>query len=557
MAAFLRAIRPHAREIQEQLLASGQAANFAANTQWAHEPDDGKVKRFRSWLRDKMDSTLAGDRLIEEYISKGYRKGKGRGFDDASAQRKAAGLEGLSRQEYLRQQEFLRPTVQKVKLLAGRAYNDLEGINSRMSTVMGRILADGLMRGRKASQIATDLANELDLTKSRAEGIVHTEIVRAHAEGQLDALEDAGVEQVEASVEWDTADDGKVCPMCKPLEGVVLRVEEARGMLPRHPRCRCAWKPAGAGVRPATARVKSKLVGKSVRAETGERSNKAARKASDWPGADLTGNYLRDKEYMQSLIELDVINASFFAECDRDDLGHCRSDGGGDSGSSSSLARTGAAAAKKKETPPSGGGAAETPKKAGGVKAQAEAIVKGKVKETTERAFTGTPRGTKIGKQLAGAIGELVIIAHLKDLGFHDAKEMNLDRNNFPIDIIQDHETIEVKTGQSSNNPKSQHWRLTIGEPGKEEKEWLKTASPEEKREWNQAKQKAIHDRKMKELKGLEGELGHPIKAATYTVILNHDTKTADIYKFDGWHDSIPWKSEQAKKGYVRSVKYG
>ena len=40
------------------------------------------------------------------------------------------------------------------------------------------------------------------------------------------------------------------------------------------------------------------------------------------------------------------------------------------------------------------------------------------------------------------------------------------------------------------------------------------------------------------------------------TCIINPDTKTADIYKFEGWHDRIGWNSEEAKKAYVGTVKY-
>lgn len=35
--------------------------------------------------------------------------------------------------------------------------------------------------------------------------------------------------------------------MCVPLEGTVLKIDEAQGMLPRHPNCRCAWIPANVG----------------------------------------------------------------------------------------------------------------------------------------------------------------------------------------------------------------------------------------------------------------------------------------------------------------------
>ena len=179
------------------------------------------------------------------------------------------------------------------------------------------------------------------------------------------------------------------------------------------------------------------------------------------------------------------------------------------------------------------------------------------IKPTKDRVFQGKQvNAPKISKQEAGAIGENIVIAHLQSKGMKDARPMNLDRNNFPIDLVQDHEVIEVKTGQVSNGPGAQQWRLTIGEPGKAEKAWLASASAEEKAAWNERKQQMIHERKKKALADLSKKLGKPVKSATMTVILNPETKTADIYRFEGWHDRIGWNSDAAKKGYLGSMSY-
>jgi len=39
-------------------------------------------------------------------------------------------------------------------------------------------------------------------------------------------------------------------------------------------------------------------------------------------------------------------------------------------------------------------------------------------------------------------------------------------------------------------------------------------------------------------------------------VIVDHDRRIADVYRFDGFHSRIAWNSEQAKKGYVGSYRY-
>jgi len=215
---------------------------------------------------------------------------------------------------------------------------------------------------------------------------------------------------------------------------------------------------------------------------------------------------------------------------------------------------------KKKASDGDGKKSGVTESPVGKMAQQANEIV-GKIKPSKSRAFTGEPTGGKISKQLAGAIGEEIIIQHLRSLGYNDAGQLSgfvgTEKNNLPVDLIHDHRVVEVKTGQASNSSAAQQWRLTIGEPGEKEKAWLAKASPEAKAKFNAKKQSAIHARKKKEIAKLGKELGYTVSGSTMTVVLNPDTKTADIYHFEGFHDRIGWTSEQASAGYVRSVQYG
>ena len=43
--------------------------------------------------------------------------------------------------------------------------------------------------------------------------------------------------------EFQTAGDDRVCPQCAALNGEIYKVEDARGVIPVHPRCRCNWLP--------------------------------------------------------------------------------------------------------------------------------------------------------------------------------------------------------------------------------------------------------------------------------------------------------------------------
>ena len=183
----------------------------------------------------------------------------------------------------------------------------------------------------------------------------------------------------------------------------------------------------------------------------------------------------------------------------------------------------------------------------------------GGVTVVSHRAFHGEPIAThnKMSKLEVGAIGEKLVTEWLKMEGKRDARSLNVKVNNFPVDLIQNHHVIEVKAGLISNQKGTQHWRATIGQPGKKETEWLKTASKEKKAAWNAKKQQQIIDRKNAAVQKIGQDLGKKVKGYTYTVILNPDTKRADLFRFEGFHSSIRWNSPQAKSGYIGTVKYG
>lgn len=229
---------------------------FVINDQWRFHSDPEKLKAFKSWLSKQMDNTVRGKNerdLWDAYVKQGFEKGAGRSFDDFMRNKPEAWKEDKvdfyqgSRQQFLKD-TFARPeSVEKVQLIASRTFDDLVNVTDRMATKMGRILADGLVQGMNPRDIGDNLSEELDIEQGHAETIARTEIIRAHAEGQLDAMDALGVEDVGVMVEWSTVGDERVCPECEPLEGVVLKIDEARGMIPRHPNCRCAWIPANVG----------------------------------------------------------------------------------------------------------------------------------------------------------------------------------------------------------------------------------------------------------------------------------------------------------------------
>jgi SPP1 gp7 family putative phage head morphogenesis protein len=123
----------------------------------------------------------------------------------------------------------------------------MDGMTAATVARMGRIVAKGIAAGDDPDDIADKLDEELDIGYARAATIARTEVVRAHAEGQLDAFEELGVEGVNVEAEWRTASDDRVCEQCSSMEGTVLTIADARDMIPVHPNCRCAFLPANVG----------------------------------------------------------------------------------------------------------------------------------------------------------------------------------------------------------------------------------------------------------------------------------------------------------------------
>ncbi len=181
-----------------------------------------------------------------------------------------------------------------------------------------------------------------------------------------------------------------------------------------------------------------------------------------------------------------------------------------------------------------------------------------KIRTVPGPMFKGEPVAlkTKPSKLEVGELGEQLVAGFLKAKGKRDVKTLNVKVNNFPVDLAQDHSAIEVKAGLISNGKSAQHWRATIGQPGKAEQAWLKKASKEEKAAWNAKKAEMILARKQKALDQLSKRLGRKVKAKTYGVIINTDKRTADIHEFEGFHLRIPWNSAQAKAGYRGTVKW-
>ena len=225
---------------------------FNARKQYKFLTDNQKVKQFRIWLQTQIDAGLLevvggveGQPWTAQYVESVYRKGMMRAYTDTHKEtlsESPAWYRGT--QEQFVRDAFLQPEMlSKVQLLNTRTFEGMKGVTESVGTQLNRLLAEGLVNGRGPKVVAREIKKAIPKLKNRALTIARTEIIHAHAEGQLDAFKMLGIEEVGAEVEFSTANDALVCPICYDLEGKVYKVKDAHGIIPVHPRCRCGWKP--------------------------------------------------------------------------------------------------------------------------------------------------------------------------------------------------------------------------------------------------------------------------------------------------------------------------
>lgn len=226
----------------------------ADRRKYAFETSPAKLARFREWFQEQVDEGVL--ELVDgadperpwtsTYVTSGYKRGILRAFEDVRREALAESSDVYrgSKLEFLRSSFSAETAVGKIELLGTRSWEKLKGITADMGAEMNRILAQGIADGRSPRDVARDMRRGIEqIDRVRAARLARTEIIHAHAEGQLDGLERLGVDEVVAEVEWLTAKDSRVCPRCSGMNGKVMLIAEARGMIPLHPNCRCAWKP--------------------------------------------------------------------------------------------------------------------------------------------------------------------------------------------------------------------------------------------------------------------------------------------------------------------------
>lgn len=247
-----------------------------------------KLHKFKKFMKSVVKKFFPEDvpDWIKRFVDSAYEKGVNKAYHKT---RKTALLKDKGKDGLLEFKKSFNTSndLEKARLLYESTYDRLKDLGDYSAKKATRIITEGFITRKSPVEVARELRDATKIEFIRAKTIVNTEIVRVHAEGALDALEKLGVVDIEVEVEWSTAGDGKVCPLCKPLQGLVIPLKKARGMFPRHPNCRCSPIPSFQKVDKGLLR---RSVSSSIDAErpkTIKRSFKQQKEMSRWQGKRL------------------------------------------------------------------------------------------------------------------------------------------------------------------------------------------------------------------------------------------------------------------------------
>lgn len=134
-----------------------------------------------------------------------------------------------------------------LKALLNTSGTTIRSVSATRIKQLGRALAEGAERGDSPTTIGKAIEGILT-DATRAEMIATTELSRAVSQASIRTYQVNGIE----SVEWDSAGDGRVCPICQtnnvaPARRPGAEFPTGHTAPPGHPWCRCALVPVTGG----------------------------------------------------------------------------------------------------------------------------------------------------------------------------------------------------------------------------------------------------------------------------------------------------------------------
>lgn len=249
----------------------GDISSLTTNENWKLDTTPNKLANFQQWLDSNINAKVLtkvhNGFWTDPYVKQAYDKAVDKAF---KAVRKSKGGKDAAKEF---KTQFSKIGVEKLKLLQAQTFNHLKGITSAMSSKISNALIEGISKGLSPDALAeviNDRVSKIGIT--RAKTLARTEIVRAHSDATLDALEQLGVKSVGINIEWRTGLNP--CPVCASLSNTIMTIEQARGLFPRHPNCFCS--PVPSENKTNTNLLKSRI-----------KSSLSKSKGSNWSGSQL------------------------------------------------------------------------------------------------------------------------------------------------------------------------------------------------------------------------------------------------------------------------------
>jgi len=258
--AFAKEAIRRLNELQKVLLASVKTNNaFSLKTnqhavitpqervlnpqQFQFASDPQKIADFEAYTEEMIAaiyllSRTTGLRFSDPFISKAVETGSKRA--QTEWKKEGGTVEEAARLGPL---ALINPVSDGEAIVKKRASVTIQQTGQKLQNRLTFAFASGVQANETPAQVGERIVNAIGVTKREVDTVARTEIVRAFNIGNINELESLGVTEVRVLAEWTTAGDGRVCPECSSMEGLVFSLDAMRDLIPLHPRCRCIALP--------------------------------------------------------------------------------------------------------------------------------------------------------------------------------------------------------------------------------------------------------------------------------------------------------------------------
>lgn len=235
-----------------------------------------KQRTYIAWLEGEIDRLLLGTDEAPNWQGDYQLQAYQRGLDSTRAQLVSQGSGIVPTDVERLAAEGLKPfTVtpslgasfdgslvhqEGLEFLYERSYKSLKGWTDKLSRDTSQILFDGFEQGKGVEQIAREMVNRMDVSRSRARTIARTEVNQAYSRSSVAEAKRASEEIGKAvKLRWLTVRDGKVRHSHARLHGIVMTPEKAAQIKSDDGvNCRCGLAPVIPRADTAKKRLKFK-----------------------------------------------------------------------------------------------------------------------------------------------------------------------------------------------------------------------------------------------------------------------------------------------------------